>query len=79
MRGSFAMLSAKEHYGMLFAPFCPYHAHVGHAGECPKWRNTIRARQAARSRLAEEAAAKSAMRGRQYADAASSSRSDARF
>ena len=40
MRGSFAMLSAKEHYGMLFAPFCPYHAHVGHAGECPKWRNS---------------------------------------
>ena len=71
--------TSAEDFGIMFAPFCPVHAHVCHQGECNKWQKLIKARRMMRANLEAGVAKKADERARKYAAAASSSHSGARF
>ena len=77
--GTVDIRTRNEDFGIMFAPFCPIHAHVCHPGECGKWQKAIKARRMQRASLTAGVAQKSEERARSYAAAASSSNSGARF
>ena len=79
MKGEQVISTKKEDYGLMFAAFCPYHAHTFHSGDCGKWQKLIAARRLERAELEKSTAAKAAERGRKYAEARASTSTDARF
>ena len=81
--GVLTLLAKQEDFGIMYAPFCPYHAHCFHteeAGECPQWQKELKHRQKTSAQAIQKAAQqKMAKRGDEYAAAQASSRSGTRF
>ena len=77
--GSMDLRTKREDFGLMYAGFCPFHAHTYHTEPCSKWTNLIGQRKAKRTRVQTEGEKKDAQRSAAYNMASSSSTSGTRF
>ena len=77
--GVLTLLAKQEDFGIMYAPFCPYHAHCFHLAPCKKWLEKVEFRKAATARTKAQGQKRREERAAKFTDASASTNSNARF
>ena len=78
-KDSMKLHTKNEDLGLMYAPFCPFHAHTFHTEPCARWLAKVEVRRATAARIKVEGEKKATTRAQQHHAASSSSSSAARF